>query len=327
MSWPDVGQIVKSSLDSVDGTAMATPEGELHAFEWTGSPALDPSELAALAPPRSRRRPYLWAAGLCAVAGAAAVGVLALGGGGGAVASTPVSLAADITSNQPGYRFKFALAAAGDGVNLAMTGTGAINTGAAPSGSMSFTIGDTTVNEVLAGPYLYIQSPTSADTWYRASTAAFANSTFAGGASLSSGDPAQTLQWLRAAGSVSDEGSQTIGGVATTHYRALVDLGRYAAAASAQQQATAARYVQLLEHLTGSATLPVDVWIDGSNLVRRIQIDLPLSIHSASLDETVTMNLFDYGAQAAPPPPAGQVTDITSQVSSQLSQSLKALGG
>ena len=60
-----------------------------------------------------------------------------------------------------------------------------------------------------------------------------------------------------------------------------------------------AKFAQLLEHLTGSATLPVDVWIDGSNLVRRIQIDLPLSIDSVRLDETVTMNLFDYGPQAA----------------------------
>jgi hypothetical protein len=285
------------------------------------------SELAAVAAPRSRRRPYLWAAGLCAVGGAAAIGGLALGGGGGAAASTPVSLAADITSNEPGYRFTLALDAAGDGVNLTMTGTGAINTGASPSGSMSFTIGGRTINEVLAGPYIYIQSPISADTWYRASTAAFANSISAGGASLSSGDPAQTLASLRAAGSVSDEGSQTIGGVATIHYRALVDLDHYAADASPQQQTNAAKYAQLLEHLTGSATLPVDVWIDGSNLVRRIQSDLPLNIHSVSLDETITMNLFDYGPQAAALPPAGQVTDITSQISSQLSQTLKALGG
>ena len=326
--------MVKGSLDTVDGTAMATPEGKRHAFEWTGSPALDPSELAAIGAPGRNRRPYVWAAGLCAAA-AAAIGGLALGGGGGGggaaggatVASTPVSLAADITSNEPGYRFTLALDAAGDGVNLTMGGTGAINTGASPSGSMSFTIGGRTVNEVLAGPYIYIQSPTSADTWYRASTAAFASSASAGGASLGSGDPAQTLASLRAAGSVIDEGSQTIGAVATTHYRALVDLGRYTLDAAPAQRANAARYAQLLERLTGSATLPVDVWIDASNLVRRIQIDLPLNIRSVHLDETITMNLFDYGPQAAALPPAGQVTDITGQVSSQLSQTLKQLGG
>jgi hypothetical protein len=335
MSRPARGQIVKRSLDTVDAVAMITPVGERHAFEWTGSPAVDPSELAAIAAPERRRRTHLWAAGLCAVGGAAAIGVLVFGGGGGAggvpvggggaaVAATPVSLAADITSNEPGYRFTLAL---GDGVNLTMSGTGAISTGASPSGSMSFTIGGRSVNEVLAGPYIYIQSPTSAERWYRASTAAFANSDAAGGASLSGGDPAQTLASLRAAGSVSDEGSQTIGAVATTHYRALVDLGRYTLDASPAQRANAARYAQLLEHLTGSATLPVDVWIDGSNLVRRIQIDLPLSIHSVHLDETITMNLFDYGPQAAALPPAGQVTDITGQISSQLSQTLKQLGG
>jgi len=319
--------IVKGSLDSVDAAAMATPEGEQDAFDWAGSPALDPAELAALAAPHGRRKRYVWAAGLGAVGGAAAIAALALGGAGsGVVPSTPVSLAADITSNEPGYRFTFALNAAGDGVNLAMTGTGALSTGASPSGAMSFTIGDATVNEVLAGPYIYLQPSTSAGTWYRMSTAVFGNSISAGGASLSSGDPAQTLAWLRAAGSVSDEGSP-IGAVATTHYRALVDLDRYAADAAPQQQVTAAAYARLLEHLTGSATLPVEVWIDGSNLVRRIQIDLPLSIHSISLDETITMNLFDYGPQAAPAPPAGDVIDITSQISSQLSQTLKQLGG
>ena len=97
--------------------------------------------------------------------------------------------------------------------------------------------------------------------------------------------------------------------------------------AAPAQRANAARYAQLLERLTGSATLPVDVWIDASNLVRRIQIDLPLNIRSVHLDETITMNLFDYGPQAAALPPAGQVTDITGQVSSQLSQTLKQLGG
>jgi hypothetical protein len=320
--------IVKLPLDSVDAGAMATPEGEQHAFEWTGSPALDPAELAAFATPRSRRRLYLWAGALGAAAGAAAIAALALGGGGsGPVASTPVSLAAAVTSNEPGYRFTLALNASGGGVTVAMTGSGAVNTGAAQSGSMSFTIGDTTVNEVLAGPYIYIQSPASTDTWYRVSTTAFASLAPAGGASLSSGDPAQTLAWLRAAGSVSDEGSRTIGGVATTHYRALVDLDRSTASSSAQQQVYSAKFAQLLEHLTGSATLPVDVWIDGSNLVRRIQIDLPLSIDSERLDETVTMNLFDYGPQAAAVPPAGRVTDITGQISSQLAQTLKQLGG
>jgi hypothetical protein len=307
---------------------MATPEGEHDAFDWAGSPALDPAELAALAVPQGRRKRYVWAAGLGAVGGAATIAALALGGGGGgAVSSTPVSLAADITSNEPGYRFTFALNAAGDGVSLAMTGTGALSTGASPSGSMSFTVGGETVNEVLAGPYIYLQPPTAAGTWYRMSTAAFRSSISAGGASLSSGDPAQTLAWLRAAGSVSDEGSQPIGDVATTHYRALVDLDRYAADAAPAQQATAATYARLIERLTGSSTLPVDVWIDGSNLVRRIQINLPLSIHSVSLDETITMNLFDYGPQAAPAAPAGDVIDITSQISSQLSQTLKQLGG
>jgi len=321
--------IVKGALDSVDAGTMATPEGEQDAFDWAGSPALDPAELAALAAPRGRRKRYVWtAAAVGAVGGAATIAVLALGGGGSAaVTSTPVSLAADITSNEPGYRFTFALNAAGDGVHLAMNGTGALSTGASPSGSMSFTIGDATVNEVLAGPYIYLQSSTSAGTWYRMSTAVFGNSVSAGGASLSSGDPAQTLAWLRAAGSVTDEGSQPIGAVATTHYRALVDLDRYAADAPPQQQVTAAAYARLLEHLTGSATLPVDVWIDGSNLVRRIQIDLPLSMHSVSLDETITMNLFDYGPQAAPAPPAGDVIDITSQISSQLSKTLKQLDG
>ncbi len=320
--------IVKWPLESVDADAMATPEGEQHAFEWAGSPALDPAELAAVAAPSSRRRLYLWAGALGAAAGAAAIAALALGGGSsGPVASTPVSLAADVTSNQPGYRFTFELNASGGGQTLEMSGRGAVNTGASPSGSMSFKIGDTTVNEVLAGPYIYIQSPTVADAWYRASTAAFPASTSAGGASLGSGDPAQTLAWLRAAGTVSDEGSQTIGGVATTHYRALVDLDRSAASLTGQQQAYAAKFAQLLEHLTGSATLPVDVWIDGSNLVRRIQIGLPLKIHSVSLDETVTMNLFDYGPQAAAVPPAGEVTDISGQISSQLAQTLKQLDG
>ena len=111
-------------------------------------------------------------------------------------------------------------------------------------------------------------------------------------------------------GAVSDAGSQTIGGVPTTHYRARVDLARASAPAPAAAAGRGRAGAQLFKRLTGSSTIPVDVWIDGSSRVRRIQIEIHLSMTRAPRRDGLD-DLFDYGPQPARSPPSGLVTDIT----------------
>ena len=82
----------------------------------------------------------------------------------------------------------------------------------------------------------------------------------------------------------------------------------------------------LLERMTGQSTLPVDVWIDGSNRVRRLAMQMSLCSPVGTVSESFQMDLYDYGRQ--PPvhvPAASEVTDLTSQLSSHTTQALQQL--
>jgi hypothetical protein len=93
--------------------------------------------------------------------------------------------------------------------------------------------------------------------------------------------PSRVLEQLRAVGEVEELGSEDVRGVETTRYRALVR----------PPGAPAER------------TLPVDVWIDGDGLVRRLR--------AADGTETVTVELYDFEADVAIEPPAPeQVTAL-----------------
>ena len=55
--------------------------------------------------------------------------------------------------------------------------------------------------------------------------------------------------------------------------------------------------------------LPVDVWIDGDGLLRRLRMDLPFEGQHMSM----VMDLDEYGVDVAvEAPPADQVTDLSS---------------
>ena len=84
-------------------------------------------------------------------------------------------------------------------------------------------------------------------------------------------DPSQFVDYLRAVSSSTKSlGAATIRGVSTTHYRATIDLTRYAKLVPPSQRAAAQRGISTLESALGSHTLPIDAWIDRKNLVRRI---------------------------------------------------------
>jgi hypothetical protein len=94
--------------------------------------------------------------------------------------------------------------------------------------------------------------------------------------------PSRVLEQLRAVGEVEELGSERVRGVETTRYRALV---RPPGAAPDDR------------------AVPVDVWIDGDGLVRRLR--------AAVGTETVTVELYDFEADVAIEPPAPeQVTAL-----------------
>jgi len=273
-------------------------------FDWEGTPAPDPAmALQPIARPSRRVTPRLAALAVAAalVGGALAV---ALSGGGGGGQGGPVALAASVTNREPGFKFDLTVSATVSGQTTSVQASGAFNTGPPLSGSMDATVGATTVSELIVGSDVYVQTAQSDGKWLHSTLpgALGAASASSGGATeLTSADPGQTLQYLRAAGTVTDLGPATIGGVATTHYHADIDLSRYASTLPASQQAAAAQDIQSYQQLTGSSTLPMDVWIDGSNLVRQIQFDFSFSSGASA---AFTMNFSDYGPQPTVSAPA-----------------------
>jgi hypothetical protein len=136
----------------------------------------------------------------------------------------------------------------------------------------------------------------------------------------------QMLGFLKTTGQVTDLGTDTVRGAATRRYHALVDLHRYAATAAPSLRTGAKRYAELLQRVTGSASLPMDVWIDGRQQVRRVFMQLPVCTPEGKLTFSINLELYDFGPQPAVlAPPDAEVTDITEKLKSRVSQGLQQL--
>ena len=108
-------------------------------------------------------------------------------------------------------------------------------------------------------------------------------------------------------GKVTDLGPATVRGVAVTHYRVSVDLAK----AEAHQRPQARAEFHAFVSSVGSATLRVDVWVDGQARVRRIAISLPTSQSSgmpAGFRISETADYYDFGIPVQVfAPPASEV--------------------
>jgi hypothetical protein len=126
-------------------------------------------------------------------------------------------------------------------------------------------------------------------------------------------DPTQMLDYLRAAsGEVTKVGNEQVRGVDTTHYRATVDLKKVPDAAPSGQRAALRKQIDQLIALTGTRTIPTEVWIDGDNLVRRVKLSYVFDQNGERGSTTVLEELYDFGAQVnVSPPTADEVVDIT----------------
>lgn len=127
----------------------------------------------------------------------------------------------------------------------------------------------------------------------------------------SQADPSQYLLWLSALGpGVTKIGEEEIRGVPTTRYRAAVDLNLLASQAPSGKEAEWSAYVQTLRDRVGLEFIPVEVWVDGDGLIRRLYHEYGFAAEGTSA--TVTTELFDFGVDVnAKAPPPGQVTALS----------------
>lgn len=129
-------------------------------------------------------------------------------------------------------------------------------------------------------------------------------------------DPRETLDYLRSvAGKLTHLGTEDVRGVETAHYFAIVDVQKALA-----RVARATDEPGLLDQLRsfGGAiqNIPVDVWVDADNLVRRMTMELSFVGPGGEQDRfegVIDLELFDYGtAVDVQPPPAADVVDALS---------------
>jgi hypothetical protein len=249
-------------------------------------------------------------------------GALVAGCGGSSHKTVSLVRAADLSANAPGYKLTMTMHESLSGQSFDMTATGAFNTKPL-AGSMDMNIGaagqSIPIKAVLAGGRLYEQLPASVmsklpgnKSWLSLNLSQLSSVTkLPGLSSLMSSDsqysdPGQYLDYLKAAsdGSVKNLGQATVDGVQTTHYSAEVDLSKLASAVPASTRPAVAQLVAALKTHFKAGNMPMDVWVDQSDLIRRVQMGIDESVDGHTATGTVTEQISAYGTQPAPAIPA-----------------------
>lgn len=114
------------------------------------------------------------------------------------------------------------------------------------------------------------------------------------------GDPTQSVKQLSAVSDdVQDVGEEEVRGVPTTHYEATVDLTRYPEQVPPEQREETERSVEQLVELTGSESVPTEVWIDEEGNVRRLLQTTSFEVPGgAEMTQTQQLELYDFGVKA-----------------------------
>jgi hypothetical protein len=124
--------------------------------------------------------------------------------------------------------------------------------------------------------------------------------------------PSDVLDLLRASGSVTEVGAETVNGASTTHYRASIELAK----ASDHLGESAKAMVQRLIDAGAPAAIPVDVWVGDDGFVRKLTLDESVSMQGHTGDVKLDLELSDYGTSVdVAAPPSDQTFDLTGLLS------------
>jgi hypothetical protein len=251
------------------------------------------------------------------------------------VSLADLSRAADVSAAASGYRTVMTMHQTVPGLGqLTLTGTGSFDK--QQQGSMNMTIkipgaaaaalgSALQVAMVIDHGTVYMKLPTSLTSrlpgikpWLQLNLNQAGAGSNSGISSLLSSsrqlsDPSQYFQWLHAVAgsSLKNLGTATVDGVHTTHYHAEVGLSQLSQAfRSGNQPALAQAEAQLRKTIAGGK-VPIDVYIDSSNLVRRIVINEAAKVDGKTESSAITLDFPQYGSQPAPTvPPSNQITNF-----------------
>jgi hypothetical protein len=264
------------------------------------------------------------------LASIALVGTLSGCGSSAVVVSGPLAQAAYVTGHVGGAHMQLNAQIEGSGLPQAVTmnGGGFFNF-RSHEGSFSIELSGLptalagsapTMQELFKGSNLYIGSslltgklPGGAQ-WMKVDLAKVGAAAGFDPSQLLSGqsNPAEVLEYLKASGaSVTIVGHDRIRGVPTTHYSAQIDLAKAAAALAGANAGAARKAIGEL----GVSELPVEVWVDSHNLVRRVQLSLhtPSGSQAPQIQMQMSVELFNFGTTpTVSVPPPSETFDATS---------------
>jgi hypothetical protein len=147
--------------------------------------------------------------------------------------------------------------------------------------------------------------------WIRAEQGAGSGFEFDELGQFAQSDPRDLLASLRAVTSdVEVVGTESLRGVETTHYRALIDPAELAARAPEGDREQTQSLIDEITSQSGVATIPVDVWIDATGLVRKLAMSV--SAEEQDGDVELAFEIWDYNEPVVIElPPADQVADAS----------------
>jgi hypothetical protein len=248
--------------------------------------------------------------------------VLALAGCGGSTGSTAkptnaIEAAALKTSQAGSVRTDFSISSSG---GVAGTGSGVFNSGKDRSGqlTMNVTTGgrQVAIDTVIVGNTIYVRSPLISQRlpggkqWVKVdlNKAAKAANVDLGSLLSANPTPGGALAYLQGSSAIKKLGTEQVGGVPTTHYRVVVDLQQAADRASGSDKDALEQAIKA----AGTTTLPVEVWVDSQDYVRKIEYKSQASGQSADL----TMEMHDFGSPVPITAPAtNEVVDLLQALS------------
>jgi hypothetical protein len=228
------------------------------------------------------------------------------GGGGGGLSLDPVARAAERTSKAGSVRFTVTMAggtASGRYVSVTARGV-SDNADGSTRMSLTFTEARKTAHAraIVLGNDFYMNAPTlqsklpSGKSWLKVDVKKLAKAA-GGDTSLfddaQQGTPTAPLQALRKAGKTKKVGPAVVVGVPTTKYHAVVD---------------ASKIDKQLSSL-GVKHVPVDVWIDHNQMVRKMAVKISAPNPNNSGEFTFVLRGFGP-AITIEPPPSDQTVDI-----------------
>jgi hypothetical protein len=259
------------------------------------------------------------------LAGVAAVGLSACGGGGSSGLSLdPVASAASKTMSSSGEKVEMRVtlwtgrdwahrnwygSLLGGGV---MTSKAAdLTLDASPLEGPSSTVREIYVIEA-SGPVIYYSSPAlnsqlpRGKSWFRVDVAKLVKREFAPKSRLpQTNDPSQFLRLLHSRGlRPVKRGEETIDGEKTARYHVDLDVEQAIRNAGASKAGT-----RLLRQRLKSTTVPIDAWVDEDGYLRREHVRLA----AWPFTMVLTMTLSDFGRDVSiKPPPADKTVDALS---------------